>query len=154
MKILIYLISLIPVYFIYLIKTLDPIFGIVIIFSLLSIIFLLKELDYGFELSKRIDSFKEINYQFIAVVIALMQILVALTLDPIDGIIVYFVIGLVFIISDIVYYNALFLFYGIKIYKIERKGKKYLAISTIDLNKNNRWIEKKLNNNLILIQKL
>ena len=62
--------------------------------------------------------------------------------------------GFVYIKSDMYYLNPVFLIFGWYLYKIKRSDKEIMAISTFKLDKNSNFIEKKIDENLIFIQRI
>lgn len=185
LKVLLYNLSLLPIYIIYFIKTFNlsllsdidrslkwyeiiidcmllmykPLMFIILsMVGIFTIWYFRKQIRLQNELSNEIESFKRMDYEHLTFLATFILPVFAIDLKTTKDLIILFFIlcfmGFVYIKSDMYYLNPVFLIFGWYLYKINRNNTEVMALSTFRLDKDSNFIEKKIDENLIFIQKV
>jgi len=185
LKILLYNLSLLPLYIIYIIKTINIyllcdldislkwyeiildfillmykplIFIILSIVGISTIVYFKYQTNIDNGLGSKIKFFERINYEHLTFLATFILPVFAIGLETINDMIVLFFIlffmGIVYIKSGMYYLNPIFLMFGWYLYKIKMDDKELVALSTFKLDNNSNFIEKKIDENFIFIQKV
>ena len=184
LKIMLYNLSLLPLYIVYFLKTFDllpvcdidtslkwyeivlnfifilykPLIFIVLgMVGFVTFLYLQKQTRLKNKLPDKIESFKRVDYEHLTFLATFILPVFALDLKTIKDLMILFFIllfmGVVYIKSEMYYLNPVFLIFGWYLYKIKRSNSEVMALSTFKLDKNCNFIEKKIDKNLIFIQK-
>lgn len=185
LKIMLYNLSLLPLYVIYLIKTFNLsmlcnintslkwydmiidfifIFYKPLIFVVLSIIgiftiwYFKNQMKIGNELSNSSESIRRMDYEHLTFLATFILPIFTVNLETEKDLLILFVIlsfmGFVYIKSEMYYLNPVFLIFGWYLYKIKRDNSEVMALSTFKLDEDYNFIERKIDENLIFIQKV